>query len=902
MPVVSHTKFYDEDSSNRVVFETCIQPMVDLFLAGFNLSFLCLGEIQSGRSFTLLGDNQKYMGVVHFTVQTLLEKIAESNEGPLHGDSPSTVKINLKMYEVYNEVIRDLFQPGVGTQPGEMGCNPQNWFHIKNVTKVPLTSDDVMTSLRNGWNQRTSTVTDFGDAKSRATIIIEFEANVSMDQYGYPHRSFLRFADLPALDNFQADVQEVQRREGTGLNKSVVALQQLVTDLSKIKDPSHVFNYSESKVTSLLSDSFGGNSKTKVMVHLKPSSSPAMAKTLLQFSSQLSQIRNYFILNDVAAQGLLTQMRAKILSLQNQLGVQSMMKPSAGSQKNVDQLIDDEEIMRYGKRKNPIIFGGGQRSPGVTRGHTLKTLLTQYLEAKLRMENGYMVRKLDRLQNQFSDVAASKEDLSRRLIESEEERLRASRSLVDVKIENSNLKEKLAQENFELKNKLMSLESDLLQEQNERRRALNNYSHTRNRYEGLENESRTLADQYADLQAKYEALIKKHDLEVRKNQELGMELLNLLNAEVALLKQQDNLQNASYHESYSTEDLRRIRDIAVGLSAERDKVNDPSPDTSSLRNILFGDTERFKKDVDKMKSVYDQQQDALQSQIKRLNEDIKKSKLQALEVQKKLTKQEVELMMAKESAKEMEREINNLNLQIRDKNEEFRKRLQKYLDDITDYVEQASQIPNAGQVLRGTVDKITQDLKKTYQNREKQLSEAARSFRNQSQKVAKKHEKLLVAYRLLKKQVSSQGETDTDPEEHELSLSDANLESINRQELTKLGLEMKMLKEQLEKARKDGVMNNSLESLKAQYQEQQDEIEKERSALLASNALLEEQLAESQAYIRREIPRYKEEIQALRRKLGITDQPQYDYFGAPRRDPYLDYVRRQGPARTFPEF
>lgn len=39
--------------------------------------------------------------------------------------------------------------------------------------------------------------------------------------------------------------------------------------------------------------------------------------------------------------------------------------------------------------------------------------------------------------------------------------------------------------------------------------------------------------------------------------------------------------------------------------------------------------------------------------------------------------------MAKESAKEMEREINNLNLQIRNKNEEFRKRLQKYLDDIT---------------------------------------------------------------------------------------------------------------------------------------------------------------------------------------------------------------------------
>ncbi|KAJ8019150.1 hypothetical protein HOLleu_42455 [Holothuria leucospilota] len=36
--------------------------------------------------------------------------------------------------------------------------------------------------------------------------------------------------------------------------------------------------------------------------------------------------------------------------------------------------------MPYSKRKNPIIFGGVQRSSGVTGGQTLKTLLTQYLD------------------------------------------------------------------------------------------------------------------------------------------------------------------------------------------------------------------------------------------------------------------------------------------------------------------------------------------------------------------------------------------------------------------------------------------------------------------------------------------------------------------------------------------
>ncbi|KAJ8047059.1 hypothetical protein HOLleu_05952 [Holothuria leucospilota] len=35
--------------------------------------------------------------------------------------------------------------------------------------------------------------------------------------------------------------------------------------------------------------------------------------------------------------------------------------------------------MPHIERKNRIVFGRGQRSPGVTRGQTLKTLLTQYL-------------------------------------------------------------------------------------------------------------------------------------------------------------------------------------------------------------------------------------------------------------------------------------------------------------------------------------------------------------------------------------------------------------------------------------------------------------------------------------------------------------------------------------------
>ncbi|KAJ8017546.1 hypothetical protein HOLleu_44964 [Holothuria leucospilota] len=47
--------------------------------------------------------------------------------------------------------------------------------------------------------------------------------------------------------------------------------------------------------------------------------------------------------------------------------------------------------MPHIEKKNPIVFGGGQRSPGVTGGQTLKTLLTQYLEMRYGMRKNPII-------------------------------------------------------------------------------------------------------------------------------------------------------------------------------------------------------------------------------------------------------------------------------------------------------------------------------------------------------------------------------------------------------------------------------------------------------------------------------------------------------------------------------
>ena len=62
-------------------------------------------------------------------------------------------------------------------------------------------------------------------------------------------------------------------------------------------------------------------------------------------------------------------------------------------------------------------------------------------------------------------------------------------------------------------------------------------------------------------------------IQVNRSQELGMELLNLLQARITLQKQQDNLDRANILHNPSSEELGRARDIAKRMSTPKIKVS-----------------------------------------------------------------------------------------------------------------------------------------------------------------------------------------------------------------------------------------------------------------------------------------------------------------------------------------
>ncbi|XP_071509814.1 coiled-coil domain-containing protein 78-like [Diadema antillarum] len=837
---------YDDDVSNETIYQDSVSSLVDLVVSGFNCSLLSLGESGAGKSHTLLGDGETRLGVVHLALRGLFDRISDSRERASRADNLLSSEISLSMYEVYNEVVRDLLKGGgspVAREPSDITVTAQQWAHVKDLTWLPLKSDsDAMPELWRGWNERTQSSTDYGRTQARATLFIEIKLVTDRDEFGYPHQSRFLFAELPGIEKLAENQQELRKREGAVQNKSIVSFGHLVSELSTRQKPDRVINYGESKATQLLDVTIGGNSKTKAIMHLSPNPGPATLKMSLRVSDQLSRIKNFFILNDAAARALIIQYQARLLSLQGQLGVNAVAAATTR-----DEASDDQAKLA---REN----------------------------LKMKEENDYLRRRLDQIQSRFGDVASAKTDLSSRLIGSEEEKLKLSKLLVDLRIENNKLKERGAQENFELKNKVLALENRLIQTESERDRLLRDFRHVRDHFDEMDRERQNVGDRFVDLSADYKALAKKYESEVARNQQLGLELLNLLNAEVTLLKQRDNLGLAGESKRGMGEDLSRVRDIALGLSAERQKFAASDRDRHEVRQNLFGDQDKFRGEIAKMKSHYDNEQDKLQGIISQLNRDLQNMRESGRESQRKLAEAEVELVTLKAKTKELQSTNSKLQLDLKERNEEVRARLVKYLQDVANHIDRQQQQQTGGrgtgEGLKGQVAAMMKDLQKTYRTRESQLSDAARDYKHAADKVSEKHQQLLVEYRILRQQVLEKkiAGLDPGPEEQDLTLDVDEVESANRRELTKVMKKLKETEEQLERTRREGTSDERWKSLKDEFIRTQNELEAERTHLLANNSVLEEQLAECQDYIQSHMTRYKDEIRRLRRELGIDER------------------------------
>ncbi|XP_006111578.1 kinesin-like protein KIF18A isoform X2 [Pelodiscus sinensis] len=257
---------FDENSSQSEVFEHTTKTVLDGFLNGYNCTVLAYGATGAGKTYTMLG-SPKEPGVMYLTMMDLYNCMDQIKE-----DKLCTVAVSY--LEVYNEQIRDLL---VNSGPLAVREDTQKGVVVQGLTlHQPKCAEEILQMLDYGNKNRTQHPTDVNASSSRSHAV--FQIYLRQQDKTASISQNVRIAKMSLIDLAGSERASVTNskgarfREGTNINRSLLALGNVINALADPKSKKQHIPYRNSKLTRLLKDSLGGNCRTIMIAAVSPSS------------------------------------------------------------------------------------------------------------------------------------------------------------------------------------------------------------------------------------------------------------------------------------------------------------------------------------------------------------------------------------------------------------------------------------------------------------------------------------------------------------------------------------------------------------------------------------------------------------------------------------------------------
>jgi kinesin family member 15 len=184
-------------------------------------------------------------------------------------ENKEKIKFNCKcsFLEIYNEKISDLFDPE-NVKTKELREDIEGGVYIENLIEKEFKSEtEVLGYIKKGLTFRHVGNTDMNSESSRSHSVFsvsiesleESETGVKINK-----KSKLSLIDLAGSERQKSTNTEGDRfTEACSINKSLAVLGKVIMHLGEIqKGKNRYVQYRESKLTFLLKDSLGGNTKT----------------------------------------------------------------------------------------------------------------------------------------------------------------------------------------------------------------------------------------------------------------------------------------------------------------------------------------------------------------------------------------------------------------------------------------------------------------------------------------------------------------------------------------------------------------------------------------------------------------------------------------------------------------
>ncbi|CAI5469294.1 unnamed protein product [Closterium sp. Yama58-4] len=309
----AYDKVFGPATTTRGVYDVAAQPVVAAAMEGINGTVFAYGVTSSGKTHSMHGD-QKSPGVIPLAVKEVFSIIQ---------DTPGReFLLRVSYLEIYNEVINDLLNPaGQNLRIREDG---QHGTFVENVKEeVVLSAAHALSLIAAGEEHRHVGATHFNTASSRSHTIFTLTVESSgrdLDGYEEVTYSQLNLIDLAGSENSRATAgNNVRRREGTFINKSLLTLGTVISKLSERKQ-SHV-PYRDSKLTRLLQTSLSGNARISLICTVTPASGTLEeTHNTLKFASRAKHVEIRANANKILDEkSLIKKYQKEIMALKDEL-------------------------------------------------------------------------------------------------------------------------------------------------------------------------------------------------------------------------------------------------------------------------------------------------------------------------------------------------------------------------------------------------------------------------------------------------------------------------------------------------------------------------------------------------------------------------------------------------------
>ena len=313
---------YDSRNSQLEIYEESALPIVRAAIEGYNGTIFCYGQTGTGKTHTMEGKDEpaSERGIIPNAFETLfgdIDAVDSTNKNFL---------VRASFLEIYNENVRDLLGKDQ-SKTCDLKETPERGVYVKDLTTFVVKSvSEIRKVLEVGKKNRSVGATLMNADSSRSHSIFTVTVETSeVDPGGREEDAHIRVGKLNLVDLAGSERQSKTQatgdrlKEATKINLSLSALGNVISALVDGKS-AHI-PYRDSKLTRLLQDSLGGNTKTVMIANLGPADyNFDETMSTLRYANRAKNIKNKPKINEDPKDAMLREFQEEIARLKAQLG------------------------------------------------------------------------------------------------------------------------------------------------------------------------------------------------------------------------------------------------------------------------------------------------------------------------------------------------------------------------------------------------------------------------------------------------------------------------------------------------------------------------------------------------------------------------------------------------------